>query len=208
MVDRVRARPPVSRAHAEHHALQRVPASSDHSDGQACNAPTESLHRANRFLRRRRCSAEPGGGARVTDDAEAVEAALAMPETPLRRVVGTDNPFKLEPRGRARTRADRRADQGGLSFCARPRLSWRPPIQNDPPAKGRLAQALMGKPETNVGELCADLGVTRQTLYRHVIPDGRTKPDGERLLGRATQRAKAAGLRRQSTQDPALYPPA
>ena len=40
-----------------------------------------------------------GGGARVTDDAKAIEAALANPETPLRRVVGTDNPFELEPRG-------------------------------------------------------------------------------------------------------------
>ena len=40
-----------------------------------------------------------GGGARETDDIQAVEAALASPETPLRRVVGTDNPFELEPRG-------------------------------------------------------------------------------------------------------------
>lgn len=39
-------------------------------------------------------------------------------------------------------------------------------------AKLRLAQAAMGKPETKVGELCAELGVTRQTLYRHVTPDG------------------------------------
>ena len=40
-----------------------------------------------------------GGGARVTDDVKAIEAALAHPDTPLRRVVGTDNPFELEPRG-------------------------------------------------------------------------------------------------------------
>ena len=32
--------------------------------------------------------------------------------------------------------------------------------------------AAMGKPEKNVGELCAELGITRQTLYRHVSPDG------------------------------------
>lgn len=30
-------------------------------------------------------------------------------------------------------------------------------------AKLRLAQAAMGKPETKIGELCAELGVTRQT---------------------------------------------
>ncbi|WP_242121393.1 recombinase family protein [Sphingomonas lacusdianchii] len=51
-------------------------------------------------------------------------------------------------------------------------------------AKLRLAQAAMGKPETKVGELCAELGVTRQTLYRHVTPDGRIRPDGEKLLAR------------------------
>ena len=32
------------------------------------------------------------------------------------------------------------------------------------PAKLRLAQAAMGKPETKVAELCAELGITRQTL--------------------------------------------
>lgn len=49
-------------------------------------------------------------------------------------------------------------------------------------AKLRLAQAAMGKPETKVTELCRELGVTRQTLYRHVGPDGALRPDGERLL--------------------------
>ena len=33
------------------------------------------------------------------------------------------------------------------------------------PAKLRLAQAAMGKPETVVADLCAELGITRQTLY-------------------------------------------
>ena len=40
------------------------------------------------------------------------------------------------------------------------------------PAKLRLAQAAMGKPETNVGALCEELGITRSTLYRHVSPNG------------------------------------
>src|SRR3954463_14879788 len=39
-------------------------------------------------------------------------------------------------------------------------------------AKLRLAMAAMGKPETKIGALCQELGVTRQTLYRHVAPDG------------------------------------
>lgn len=54
-------------------------------------------------------------------------------------------------------------------------------------AKLRLAQAAMGKPETKVGELCAELGITRQTLYRHVTPDGQIRPDGEKLLERRTK---------------------
>jgi DNA invertase Pin-like site-specific DNA recombinase len=51
-------------------------------------------------------------------------------------------------------------------------------------AKVRLAQAAMGQPETKVEELCVELGVTRQTLYRHVAPDGSLRADGQRLLER------------------------
>lgn len=50
------------------------------------------------------------------------------------------------------------------------------------PAKVRLAMAAMGKPETKVSELCEELGVTRQTLYRHVAPDGGLRKDGKKLL--------------------------
>jgi hypothetical protein len=55
-------------------------------------------------------------------------------------------------------------------------------------AKVRLAQAAMGKPETRVGELCAELGVTRQRLYRHVDPKGNLRPDGRKLLGSSGKR--------------------
>ena len=50
------------------------------------------------------------------------------------------------------------------------------------PAKLRLAMAAMGKPGTRVGALCEELGVTRQTLYRHVSPKGELRPDGEKLI--------------------------
>jgi DNA invertase Pin-like site-specific DNA recombinase len=50
------------------------------------------------------------------------------------------------------------------------------------PAKLRLAMAAMADVETNVGELCRELGVTRQTLYRHVDPAGALREDGRRLL--------------------------
>ena len=58
-------------------------------------------------------------------------------------------------------------------------------------AKLRLAQAAMGKPETKVGELCRELGITRQTLYRFVGPHGELRRDGERLLGQGRLRAAA-----------------
>ena len=51
-------------------------------------------------------------------------------------------------------------------------------------AKLRTAQAAMGKPGTKVADLCAELGIARQTLYRHVDPRGELRPDGLKLLGK------------------------
>ena len=51
-------------------------------------------------------------------------------------------------------------------------------------AKLRLAMASMGQPETKVGVLCAEMNITRQTLYRHVSPKGELRPDGLKLLSR------------------------
>jgi hypothetical protein len=50
------------------------------------------------------------------------------------------------------------------------------------PAKLRLAEASMGRSDTKISKLCAELGVTRQTLYRHVSPTGELRPDGQKLL--------------------------
>ena len=50
------------------------------------------------------------------------------------------------------------------------------------PAKLRLAMASMGNREVNIGDLCKELGVSRQTLYRHVAPDGVLRESGEKLL--------------------------
>ena len=52
------------------------------------------------------------------------------------------------------------------------------------PAKIRLAMAAMGQKETKVGELCKELGITRQTLYRHVSPTGELRPYGQKLLSK------------------------
>lgn len=51
-------------------------------------------------------------------------------------------------------------------------------------AKLRLAMAAMGQRQTIVSELCKQLGVTRQTLYRHIGPDGSLREDGQKVLAR------------------------
>jgi len=71
---------------------------------------------------------------------------------------------------------------GLASARARGRTGGRPFKMT--PAKLRLAEASMGKPDTKVSELCTELGITRQTLYRHVAPTGELRPDGLRLLTR------------------------
>src|SRR5918998_2438609 len=76
-----------------------------------------------------------------------------------------------------------RTKAGLVSARARGRRGGRPYKMT--PAKLRLAQAAMADPETNVGELCRELGVTRQTLYRHVGPTGELCGDGRKLLQRS-----------------------
>jgi hypothetical protein len=44
--------------------------------------------------------------------------------------------------------------------------------------------AAMGQRLTIVSELCKQLGVTRQTLYRHIRPDGSLCEDGQKVLTR------------------------
>ena len=71
----------------------------------------------------------------------------------------------------------------GLSSArARGRKGGRPYTMT--PAKLRLAQAAMAKRDTKVGDLCKELGVTRQTLYRFVGPKGELRADGEKLIKR------------------------
>lgn len=82
-----------------------------------------------------------------------------------------------------------RTQAGLASARARGRQGGRPYTMT--PAKLRLAQAALGQPETHVGDLCRELGITRQTLYRHVGPKGELRPDGAKLLA-AKQRGGAA----------------
>ena len=69
-------------------------------------------------------------------------------------------------------------------------------------AKLRLAQAAMGQPGTKVGELCAELGVSRQTLYRHVDHGAHSEPMARSFLGEPIGRIGQPPARRQFLQPP------
>ncbi|MCP9270248.1 recombinase family protein [Xenorhabdus sp. XENO-1] len=46
----------------------------------------------------------------------------------------------------------------------------------------RLAQASMKSRDCSVSELCAELGISRQALYKYVGPDGALREHGKRVL--------------------------
>ena len=73
-----------------------------------------------------------------------------------------------------------RTRAGLASARARGRTGGRKPKMT--PAKIRLAMAAMGKPETKIGDLCNELGITSQTLYRYVSPTGEPRADGRKVL--------------------------
>ena len=72
--------------------------------------------------------------------------------------------------------------RAGLAAArARGRKGGRKPKMT--PAKVRLAAAAMGKKGTVVGDLCAELGITRATIYRYVSPTGELRCDGRKVVG-------------------------
>lgn len=79
-----------------------------------------------------------------------------------------------------RTLISERTKAGLQSARARGRKGGRSHKMTIP--KLRLAQAAMGQPETKVAELCKELAITRQTLYRYVNPNGQLRHDGQQLL--------------------------
>lgn len=70
---------------------------------------------------------------------------------------------------------------GIASARARGRKGGRPYKMTQ--AKLRLAMVSLGQPETKISSLCEELGITKQTLYRHVAPNGELRADGKKLLG-------------------------
>ncbi|WP_253805922.1 Hin recombinase [Vibrio mediterranei] len=67
-----------------------------------------------------------------------------------------------------------------MSASTKPRKGGRPYKMT--PVKLRMEMASMARPETKVSTLCKELGITRQTLYRHVSPDGQLRADGIKLF--------------------------
>ena len=54
------------------------------------------------------------------------------------------------------------------------------------PAKLQLAQAALRDPRTKVSELCKQLKITRQTLYRHLSPEGELREAGRMAAKRSS----------------------
>jgi len=50
-------------------------------------------------------------------------------------------------------------------------------------AKLRFAQAAMKNRDTSVSDLCKELGISRQALYKYVSPTGELRENGRKLLG-------------------------
>jgi hypothetical protein len=46
------------------------------------------------------------------------------------------------------------------------------------------AAAAKGKPETKIADLCDELGISSQTLYRYVSPTGQLRADGKKVVAR------------------------
>lgn len=70
---------------------------------------------------------------------------------------------------------------GMASARARGRKGGRPYKMTQ--AKLRLAMASLGQLETKISPLCEELGISKQTLYRHLSPNGELREDGKKLLG-------------------------
>ena len=75
-----------------------------------------------------------------------------------------------------------RTKAGLVAARARGRQGGRRPKMT--PAKLKLAQAALKDPNTQVSGLCKELNIPRQTLYRHLSPQGDLRQDGQHALQR------------------------
>ncbi|WP_427136786.1 recombinase family protein [Pseudarthrobacter sp. S9] len=96
-----------------------------------------------------------------------------------------------------------RTKAGLASARARGRKGGRPYTMTV--AKLRLAAAAMGQPETKISELCTELGITRQTLYRYVSPTGELRPAAHQLLN--TRKSSPRKTEHIVPHKPGISPP-
>ena len=61
------------------------------------------------------------------------------------------------------------------------------------PSKLRRAQAAMQHRDTSVSSLCAELGISRTTLYRNITPEGQLTETGQRALEDRRSRKTSKG---------------
>ena len=62
-----------------------------------------------------------------------------------------------------------------------PGVGPRQGVQDDD-GQATAGDGVDGQPQTKVSDLPAELGINRETLYRHVDPDGMILPYGRKLL--------------------------
>jgi hypothetical protein len=92
----------------------------------------------------------PDGRAWVTMEPEAVQAALAHPDTPLRRAAGASDPFELEPAGLPKVPDMPRTGKRRVIASPAVRQAERP--QADRGALNKAEAALRGLDEARMGE--------------------------------------------------------
>jgi hypothetical protein len=72
------------------------------------------------------------GAARVAEDPKAIEAALAHPGTPLRRAIGSDAPFEVEPSIKPKApKLPKATTSGKTAKAAKPLPEPQPPDRSD-----------------------------------------------------------------------------
>ncbi len=91
--------------------------------------------------------------------------------------------WHLRRPGRVRARVDRGAHDCRPSLGPRARAERRPAVQDDR-RQAAAGDGGNGSARDQGRRPVPELGVTRQTLYRHVSPKGELRPDGEKLLSR------------------------
>jgi hypothetical protein len=105
------------------------------------------------------------GIAHVTDDPKAIETALAQPEIPLRRVIGSDAAFELEPSVRPKAPKPAKGEKAPKAKATKPTPKPKPP----PPDRSDLdaAEASLKRLEEGWVRRKAELARRRAELEAH-----------------------------------------